>query len=123
MRSFFFSSRRRHTRSLCDWSSDVCSSDLFLAVDRRIDPAFLGYPLQAYVLVNLKQRLLSRVAGALREVPEVLEVHGLSGAADLLVQVVARDGDDLYRVAGRILDIKGVKRTKTSLVMRHLVDF
>src|SRR5260221_1280659 len=26
---FFFSSRRRHTRSLCDWSSDVCSSDLF----------------------------------------------------------------------------------------------
>src|SRR6266496_1489405 len=27
--SFFFSSRRRHTRSLRDWSSDVCSSDLF----------------------------------------------------------------------------------------------
>src|SRR5436190_16752954 len=30
---FFFSSRRRHTRSLCDWSSDVCSSDL--AITRR----------------------------------------------------------------------------------------
>src|SRR2546430_2999416 len=29
MRSFFFfSSRRRHTRFDCDWSSDVCSSDL-----------------------------------------------------------------------------------------------
>src|SRR5436190_3347811 len=27
---FFFSSRRRHTRSLCDWSSDVCSSDLLV---------------------------------------------------------------------------------------------
>src|SRR5262245_62228275 len=26
--SFFFSSRRRHTRCLSDWSSDVCSSDL-----------------------------------------------------------------------------------------------
>src|SRR5690349_25179059 len=26
---FFFSSRRRHTRSLRDWSSDVCSSDLY----------------------------------------------------------------------------------------------
>src|SRR5260221_435555 len=25
--TLFFSSRRRHTRSLCDWSSDVCSSD------------------------------------------------------------------------------------------------
>src|SRR4051812_49701914 len=29
---FFFSSRRRHTRLTCDWSSDVCSSDL---ADRR----------------------------------------------------------------------------------------
>src|SRR5699024_11369945 len=28
--SFFFSSRRRHTRSKRDWSSDVCSSDLCL---------------------------------------------------------------------------------------------
>src|SRR5205814_3143514 len=28
---FFFSSRRRHTRCLSDWSSDVCSSDLILA--------------------------------------------------------------------------------------------
>src|SRR5256885_7728977 len=28
---FFFSSRRRHTRLQGDWSSDVCSSDLFLA--------------------------------------------------------------------------------------------
>src|SRR5437899_12243703 len=27
---FFFSSRRRHTRCLSDWSSDVCSSDLGL---------------------------------------------------------------------------------------------
>src|SRR5260221_3063256 len=30
---FFFSSRRRHTRSLCDWSSDVCSSDLITEAD------------------------------------------------------------------------------------------
>src|SRR5699024_11638860 len=30
---FFFSSRRRHTRSKRDWSSDVCSSDLLLIAD------------------------------------------------------------------------------------------
>src|SRR5207249_9007473 len=29
---FFFSSRRRHTRSKRDWSSDVCSSDLKIAI-------------------------------------------------------------------------------------------
>src|SRR5260370_18626634 len=28
LEGFFFSSRRRHTRFKCDWSSDVCSSDL-----------------------------------------------------------------------------------------------
>src|SRR5205085_7617510 len=46
--AFFFSSRRRHTRFDCDWSSDVCSSDLIedgltlqsddkLRVDQRTD--------------------------------------------------------------------------------------
>src|SRR5438034_7384616 len=40
---FFFSSRRRHTRSLCDWSSDVCSSDLLAfhcVASALIDPRF-----------------------------------------------------------------------------------
>src|SRR5688572_31027843 len=31
---FFFSSRRRHTRFDCDWSSDVCSSDLDEALEQ-----------------------------------------------------------------------------------------
>src|SRR2546430_2827485 len=37
---FFFSSRRRHTRFDCDWSSDVCSSDLLanLGIDRERRP-------------------------------------------------------------------------------------
>src|SRR2546430_5900525 len=40
-RFFFFSSRRRHTRFDCDWSSDVCSSDLIdLLV--RLDPVSRG---------------------------------------------------------------------------------
>src|SRR6266496_473377 len=38
---FFFSSRRRHTRSLRDWSSDVCSSDLDAA--ERDDDGYFWY--------------------------------------------------------------------------------
>src|SRR5690606_41856935 len=34
--SFFFSSRRRHTRFSRDWSSDVCSSDLSTGTWRRL---------------------------------------------------------------------------------------
>src|SRR2546430_9227501 len=36
--SFFFSSRRRHTRFDCDWSSDVCSSDLLACRGPVTDP-------------------------------------------------------------------------------------
>src|SRR5688572_31095167 len=36
---FFFSSRRRHTRFDCDWSSDVCSSDLGREVAERRQPS------------------------------------------------------------------------------------
>src|SRR5438046_4285520 len=39
-RFFFFSSRRRHTRLVSDWSSDVCSSDLEL--DRLLAAAVEG---------------------------------------------------------------------------------
>src|SRR2546430_5004444 len=36
---FFFSSRRRHTRFDCDWSSDVCSSDLFSGMSAPLRPS------------------------------------------------------------------------------------
>ena len=91
--------------------------------ERRIDPATLGYPLTAYILTRVTQRKLAAIARALEQVPEVVEVQGLGGTTDLLIHVVAREADDLYRVAGRILDIDGVEQTNTSLVMRKLVDF
>src|SRR2546421_956166 len=42
---FFFSSRRRHTRSDRDWSSDVCSSDLYFGTTRGagVDPLACDY--------------------------------------------------------------------------------
>src|SRR5438034_2650996 len=40
---FFFSSRRRHTRSLCDWSSDVCSSDLDEWEFDRVEPILRAF--------------------------------------------------------------------------------
>src|SRR2546430_8110373 len=38
---FFFSSRRRHTRFDCDWSSDVCSSDLDLQLHIILNDALV----------------------------------------------------------------------------------
>src|SRR6267143_2742410 len=39
---FFFSSRRRHTRWNCDWSSDVCSSDLDFDRDKLMGSMMLA---------------------------------------------------------------------------------
>jgi DNA-binding Lrp family transcriptional regulator len=91
--------------------------------ERRITPAALGYPLTAFVTVRVTQRLLDEVAGALADIPEVLQVQGISGEFDLLVQVVATDADDLYRIAALLLAVTGIERTATTLVMRHLVDY
>src|SRR5258705_5813419 len=57
--NFFFPSRRRHTICLSDWSSDVCSSDLFWPADRyepgHGQPSFDKQPLRDY-LAGLKHQ-------------------------------------------------------------------
>src|SRR2546430_8173817 len=49
---FFFSSRRRHTRFDCDWSSDVCSSDLADETNPSQTPAEHLYDLDCAVLTK-----------------------------------------------------------------------
>src|SRR5206468_9627547 len=68
----FFSSRRRHTRSDRDWSSDVCSSDLiFLGFGSeftfwRIFPlALLGGWLGVLFMIPLRRQLIVKEHGAL----------------------------------------------------------
>jgi DNA-binding Lrp family transcriptional regulator len=91
--------------------------------ERQVPPAMLGYPLTAYITTQVTQRQLDEVAADLADIPEVLQVDGISGEIDLLVHVVAADADDLYRIAGQILAIRGVERTNTALVMRELVSY
>jgi DNA-binding Lrp family transcriptional regulator len=90
--------------------------------ERRVRPEALGYRLGAYVTVQVVQRSLADVADALAAIPEVLEVIGLSGVADLLVQLVAVDADDLWRITEQVLAIPGVQRTDTNLALRRFVD-
>ena len=91
-------------------------------LDRRVRPEALGYRLGAYVTVQVTQRSLAEVSDGLAHIPEVLEVTGLSGVADLLVQVAAKDADDLWRITEHVLAIPGVQRIDTALAMRRFVD-
>src|SRR5438034_3726700 len=67
---FFFSSRRRHTRSLCDWSSDVCSSDIENPARHR---AFGDALATAHVLRALIGRARKRGVETLEQLIEVHE--------------------------------------------------
>ncbi len=89
--------------------------------DQLVDPRALGYPLAAFVSTRVDQHQLDAVVDALADIPEVVEVYGMTGLTDLSVKVVATDADDLYRLAGQILKIPGVERTNMALVMRELV--
>src|SRR5262249_58241490 len=59
----FFSSRRRHTRLVSDWSSDVCSSDLH--PDFAVDSAYDVYELDSLDAFSqdVRETLANRVAG------------------------------------------------------------
>ncbi|MGU3431665.1 Lrp/AsnC family transcriptional regulator [Actinomycetes bacterium M1A6_2h] len=99
------------------------TGDRLGSIDRRVNPSALGYPLLAFVTIRVDQHRLSAVTTALAGIPEVVEVFGLSGASDLLVRIVAVDANDLYRIAGLILDIAGVERTNMAIAMRELVTY
>src|SRR5436190_10749690 len=72
----FFSSRRRHTRSLCDWSSDVCSSDLARA--RRPSDGLVRFPAEG--LLGLVRELAGRFG------PTGKRVGILAGLEDQLIE-------------------------------------
>ncbi|GAA1672960.1 Lrp/AsnC family transcriptional regulator [Microbacterium lacus] len=96
---------------------------VFLSYERAISARALGYPIEAFVSVTVRQAELPRITAELAHIPEVVQAHGLSGPVDLLVRVVCRDTQHLFDTDARILSIEGVERTETSLVMGEVIDY
>ncbi|PXA70845.1 Lrp/AsnC family transcriptional regulator [Cryobacterium arcticum] len=96
---------------------------VFLDFDRRISPAVLGYPLTAFIEVYIEQKRAAEIIAELSLIPEIVQAHGMSGAADLLVRVACADAEDLFRIDRTILACDGVERTETSLAMGELIPF
>src|SRR5260221_3258206 len=66
--ALLFSSRRRHTRSLCDWSSDVCSSDLHVLATSMDEMAIYDKSMPALWSELLKNhQAFERYANTARE--------------------------------------------------------
>ena len=83
-----------------------------------VDPAALGYPVTAFVSLEIAQgRGRGAVTDHLASIPEVLEVHTITGSADLMVRVVARSNADLQRVIDDVVRDPAVLRTATVIAL------
>src|SRR5690606_39502636 len=67
--TFFFSSRRRHTRFSRDWSSDVCSSDLEVPNRYRLNPRPSGRGARQPVVVGSSPTVLNRERSSIGRAP------------------------------------------------------
>jgi DNA-binding Lrp family transcriptional regulator len=87
----------------------------------EVDPGAFGYPMLAFVHLDLAQGHLDSVVERLQSVPQVLEAHTVLGNGDLLCQVVARDTVELERVIQRIIAMPGVVRTRSQMALTRRI--
>ncbi len=88
----------------------------------QVEPAALGYPVTAFCTLEIRQRQGHEpVVAHLSAIPEVLEIHSITGIGDLVVRVAARDNADLGRVIDEIIDDVHVLRANTAIcLVTHL---
>jgi len=101
----------------------LATSGVLRASSTRVRPDSLGRGVAASIRVELDQHQIVAAIDALRKVPEVLECFAPAGDTDLLLRVVAKSPDDLYRVAEVIRLCPGILRTSTSLFLREVIPY
>ena len=89
-----------------------------------VDPTALGYEVTAFITLEIRQAGgHDPVAERLAAIPEVLEVHTITGAGDMLCRVVARTNADLQRVLDAIVSAEGVVRSATLISLASQVPY
>jgi DNA-binding Lrp family transcriptional regulator len=88
----------------------------------HVSPAAMGFSVLAYIHLHLSQGMLDETSSRLATIPEVLEANAITGDADMLCRVVARDNSDLERLVQTIIGVRGVIRSKTEVVLSRRVE-
>lgn len=82
-----------------------------------VDGPSVGFGVLAFTTLEIAQGSLAVTVAALTLLPEVLEVHTVTGPGDLLIRVVARSNDHLNDVLQRVVAIETVVRSQTHLAL------
>jgi DNA-binding Lrp family transcriptional regulator len=88
-----------------------------------LEPAEMGYPVLAFVSLEIVQGRLDEAVAGLMRVPEVLEAHGVTGDRDLLCRVVARDNTHLQEVINAMLHTGAVQRSTSAISMTRQIPY
>ena len=89
-----------------------------------IAPAALGYEVTAFVTLEIAQGTGHWVVAAhLAAIPEVLEVHTVTGQGDLLCRIVARSNADLQRVIDEVVADAYIRRTATLIALTAPIPY
>ena len=83
-----------------------------------LDAAAVGYGVLAFTTLEIAQGSGAQIVEGLRGVPEVLEVHAITGPGDLHLKIVATSNDHLHEVLDSVLTLPGIVRTQTQLALR-----
>jgi DNA-binding Lrp family transcriptional regulator len=82
-----------------------------------VDLGATGYGVLAFSTFEIAQGAEAEVLAGLSAIPEVLEVHKITGPGDLLCRIVARTNEHLHDVLERALATRGIRRTTTVLAL------
>jgi DNA-binding Lrp family transcriptional regulator len=89
-----------------------------------IAPVALGYGVTAFVTLEIRQsRGHDPAAEHLATIPEVLEVHTITGSGDLLCRIVARSNADLQRVIDQVVAYQGIVRASTIIALAEQIPY
>ena len=89
-----------------------------------LDPHLVGWTTEAYVEVHCKGTISpDELRAAFARVPEVHAAATVSGQADAILHIVAKDVRDLERALERVrIETDNVDRTETAIVLSRLID-
>jgi DNA-binding Lrp family transcriptional regulator len=83
----------------------------------RIDLAGCGIAVEAFAALALEQGMLDDVVAQLTELPQVLEIHAVTGREDLVVRVATTNHAELQDLIQSIVAVPGVSHSNTSLAL------
>jgi DNA-binding Lrp family transcriptional regulator len=87
-----------------------------------VDAILAGFGVLAFTTLEIAQGSGAQILAGLDAIPEVLEVHAVTGPGDLHVRVVARSNEHLHDVLQRILELPGIMRTETQLALHTSIQ-